>query len=255
LAVQLSASSHALKFKLLPGITQDVSVTKADVADLEEYFFTRVLRSPQHRDRVASFVSLLALPIKTLRDFVGLIRWEKIGVLAERERSGKGEGGTHLFGEICLEKKPLPHGVSEYMEPFAHGRDSVGEEARVPPRRVEGNMYYDRRKGTVDFALGFKCPVGDNRAPWQRIEPPGEVDDSGVLAPGSEPFFLLTWLRCSVQDESIQLWDVQGPLGVATKERLSMLIKTALELNTRGESEESRMQRAAAAIQATLASQ
>lgn len=259
LAVQLSASSSAIRFKLQSGTQQESPITKADAADLDEYFHARVLRSPHHRDRIASFVTLLALPIKTLRDFVGLIRWEKVEIVVEKDRESKGQGGSNVVGEICLEKKPLPPGRSEFMAPFAAERDSPGGQRDPPtataegsPRHVEGNVYYNRKKGVVDFALGFLCPVGHNRALWRQETVPGEA---GGGLEGPERRFLLTWLRCSVQDESMQLLDVQGPLEPAAKERLTMLITTALDLNTRGESEGSKMQRAATAIQATLVSQ
>ncbi|KAJ8478353.1 hypothetical protein OPV22_022080 [Ensete ventricosum] len=119
---------------------QNQSATQEELAPGEineicDYFSRRVASEPYDASRVASFITLLTLPISVLREFLKLISWKKGlsqahgGDIATAQRSRV---------ELCLENHS----------------GSVLENSETMPCS-KSNIHHDRVHSLVDFALTF----------------------------------------------------------------------------------------------------
>ncbi|GFP99771.1 mediator of RNA polymerase ii transcription subunit 14 [Phtheirospermum japonicum] len=108
-------------------------LTQSEIGEICDYFSRRVASEPYDASRVASFITLLTLPISVLREFLKLIAWKK-GL-------GHGQGADPAPQksriELCLENH------------MGFNRDGVSENSSVS----KSNIYYDRAHNSVDFAL------------------------------------------------------------------------------------------------------
>ncbi|KAJ8529393.1 hypothetical protein K7X08_036228 [Anisodus acutangulus] len=116
-----------------PGSAQE-ELTQSEIGEICDYFSRRVASEPYDASRVASFITLLTLPISVLREFLKLIAWKKGlsqvqgGDLAPTQKSRI---------ELCLENHA--------------GYSSDGSSENTSASK--SNIHYDRAHNSVDFAL------------------------------------------------------------------------------------------------------
>lgn len=103
-------------------------LTQSEITEISEYFSRRVASEPYDASRVASFITLLTLPIHVLRDFLKLIAWKKS---IAQSHSGDVTAAQRARIEISLENHS---GTQEHSK---------------------SNIHYDRANHSVEFALTF----------------------------------------------------------------------------------------------------
>ncbi|EPS72703.1 hypothetical protein M569_02052, partial [Genlisea aurea] len=115
-----------------PGSAQE-ELTQSEIGEICDYFSRRVASEPYDASRVASFITLLTLPIPVLREFLKLIAWEKSLLLAQGQgvHAPAAGSGQKSRIELCLEN----HTGSENSSPS------------------KSSIQYDRPHNSVDFAL------------------------------------------------------------------------------------------------------
>nr|XP_010932618.1 mediator of RNA polymerase II transcription subunit 14 isoform X1 [Elaeis guineensis] len=107
-----------------------------EINEICDYFSRRVASEPYDASRVASFITLLTLPVSVLREFLKLISWKK-GL--SQAHSGDIAGAQRARMELCLENHS-GSGLDENSENFSASRS---------------NVHHDRAHNSVDFALNF----------------------------------------------------------------------------------------------------
>lgn len=107
-------------------------LTHSEISEICDYFSRRVASEPYDASRVASFITLLTLPISVLREFLKLIAWKK-GI--SQSQVGESAPSQKPRIELCLENHS---GMS-----MDGSSDSSSK----------SNIHYDRPHNWVDFAL------------------------------------------------------------------------------------------------------
>ncbi|KAK4772002.1 hypothetical protein SAY86_013777 [Trapa natans] len=107
-------------------------LTQAEIGEICDYFSRRVASEPYDASRVASFITLLTLPISVLREFLKLIAWKK--GLAQAQG-----------GDIAPTQKPR-------IELCLESHSGVGSSSENSSLS-KSNIHYDKTRGLVDFAL------------------------------------------------------------------------------------------------------
>ncbi|CAN6195413.1 unnamed protein product [Urochloa humidicola] len=106
----------------------------AEINEICDYFSRRVASEPYDASRVASFITLLTLPISVLREFLKLIAWKKVfsqahGDIATAQRARI---------ELCLEN---------------HSGSASAD--NTESNLAKSNIHHDRAHSSVEFALTF----------------------------------------------------------------------------------------------------
>ncbi|XP_031268938.1 mediator of RNA polymerase II transcription subunit 14 [Pistacia vera] len=114
--------------------TAQEELTQSEIGEICDYFSRRVASEPYDASRVASFITLLTLPISVLREFLKLIAWKK--GLAQAQG-----------GEIAPSQKPRIELCLENHSGFTVDDNSDSSSAS------KSNIHYDRPHYSVDFAL------------------------------------------------------------------------------------------------------
>ena len=109
-------------------------LTQPEISEICDYFSRRVASEPYDASRVASFITLLTLPISILREFLKLIAWKK--GLAQVQGGDLAPAQKPRI-ELCLENHT---GLST---------EENSENSSV----AKSNIHYDRPHNSVDFAL------------------------------------------------------------------------------------------------------
>ncbi|KAG6486190.1 hypothetical protein ZIOFF_054760 [Zingiber officinale] len=110
-------------------------LAQGEINEICDYFSRRVASEPYDASRVASFITLLTLPISVLKEFLKLISWKKGlsqahgGDIATAQRSRI---------ELCLENHS----------------GSISDN-NVESSCAKSNIHHDRMRNLVDFALTF----------------------------------------------------------------------------------------------------
>ncbi|XP_076892712.1 mediator of RNA polymerase II transcription subunit 14-like [Bidens hawaiensis] len=107
-------------------------LTQSEISEICDYFSRRVASEPYDASRVASFITLLTLPISVLREFLKLIAWKKS--LAQAQ-GGDVPPAQRSRIELCLENHT--------------GLDGNSENSSAS----KSNIHYDRPHNAVDFGL------------------------------------------------------------------------------------------------------
>ncbi|XP_023736187.1 mediator of RNA polymerase II transcription subunit 14 [Lactuca sativa] len=118
-------------------ITAQEELTQSEISEICDYFSRRVASEPYDASRVASFITLLTLPISVLREFLKLIAWKKS--LASQSASDTPPAQRSRI-ELCLEN----HTGVEALSP---------ENATGNSPATKSNIHYDRGHNAVDFGL------------------------------------------------------------------------------------------------------
>ncbi|KAF8401794.1 hypothetical protein HHK36_012740 [Tetracentron sinense] len=109
-------------------------LTTAEISEICDYFSRRVASEPYDASRVASFITLLTLPISVLREFLKLIAWKK-GI-------SQAQGG-----DIAPAQKPRIELCLENHSGLVMDENSENSSAS------KSNIHYDRPHNSVDFGL------------------------------------------------------------------------------------------------------
>lgn len=109
-------------------------LTQSEIGEICDYFSRRVASEPYDASRVASFITLLTLPISVLREFLKLIAWKK--GLAQAQGGDIAPAQKSRI-ELCLENHS---GLN---------MDGNSENSSAS----KSNIHYDRPHNAVDFAL------------------------------------------------------------------------------------------------------
>ncbi|OMO55386.1 Mediator complex, subunit Med14 [Corchorus capsularis] len=109
-------------------------LSQSEISEICDYFSRRVASEPYDASRVASFITLLTLPISVLREFLKLIAWKK--GLAQTQG-----------GDIAPAQKPR-------IELCLENHSGVNaDDTSESPSTTKSNIHYDRPHNSVDFAL------------------------------------------------------------------------------------------------------
>lgn len=124
---------HSQQHQQNSGSAQE-ELTQPEIGEICDYFSRRVASEPYDASRVASFITLLTLPISVLREFLKLIAWKK--GLAQ-EQGGDIAPAQKSRIELCLENHSglISSGSSEHSS------------------AAKSNIHYDRPHNSVDFGL------------------------------------------------------------------------------------------------------
>lgn len=114
--------------------TTQEELTQSEIGEICDYFSRRVASEPYDASRVASFITLLTLPISVLREFLKLIAWKK-GL--SQTQGGDIAPAQKPRIELCLEN---------------HTGFNMGENAGQSSV-CKSNIHYDRPRNSVDFGL------------------------------------------------------------------------------------------------------
>ncbi|KAK9733597.1 hypothetical protein RND81_04G077400 [Saponaria officinalis] len=109
-------------------------LTQSEISEICDYFSRRVASEPYDASRVASFITLLTLPISVLREFLKLIAWKKVMSQAQG-------------GDVAPAQKPR---IELCLENHA-GLNMDGVSVNLSG--TKSNIHYDRPHNSVDFAL------------------------------------------------------------------------------------------------------
>ncbi|WOK94298.1 hypothetical protein Cni_G03000 [Canna indica] len=116
--------------------TAQEELAPGEINEICDYFSRRVASEPYDASRVASFITLLTLPVSALREFLKLISWKKGlsqahgGDIATAQRSRI---------ELCLENHS----------------GSILDDNSESTSCSKSNIHHDRAHNLVDFALTF----------------------------------------------------------------------------------------------------
>ncbi|XP_059652785.1 mediator of RNA polymerase II transcription subunit 14 isoform X2 [Cornus florida] len=116
-----------------PSISQE-ELTQSEIGEICDYFSRRVASEPYDASRVASFITLLTLPISVLREFLKLIAWKK--GLAQVQGGDIAPAQKPRI-ELCLENHAGLNMDWNYDNSSAS----------------KSNIHYDRPHNSVDFGL------------------------------------------------------------------------------------------------------
>ncbi|KAG9451717.1 hypothetical protein H6P81_004621 [Aristolochia fimbriata] len=105
----------------------------SEISEICDYFSRRVASEPYDASRVASFITLLTLPISVLREFLKLIAWKK----------GLSQAQS---GEIASSQRPR---IELSLENHSGWTDESSEGITTS----RSNIHYDRAHNSVDFGL------------------------------------------------------------------------------------------------------
>ncbi|XP_057960378.1 mediator of RNA polymerase II transcription subunit 14 [Malania oleifera] len=114
--------------------TAQEELTQSEIGEICDYFSRRVASEPYDASRVASFITLLTLPISVLREFLKLIAWKK--GLAQAQG-----------GDVAPAQKPRIELCLENHAGF--NKDGNLENSSAS----KSNIHYDRPHNSVDFGL------------------------------------------------------------------------------------------------------
>ncbi|KAL5566286.1 hypothetical protein UlMin_029450 [Ulmus minor] len=114
--------------------TAQEELTQSEISEICDYFSRRVASEPYDASRVASFITLLTLPISVLREFLKLIAWKK--GLAQAQG-----------GDVAPAQKPRIELCLENHSGLNMDESSENSSA------AKSNIHYDRPHNSVDFAL------------------------------------------------------------------------------------------------------
>ncbi|CAI8615564.1 unnamed protein product [Vicia faba] len=109
-------------------------LSPSEISEICDYFSRRVASEPYDASRVASFITMLTLPIPVLREFLKLIAWKK-GL--SQAQVGDVVSAQKPRIELCLENH-VGLNAEENLESSSAFRS---------------NIHYDRLHNSVDFAL------------------------------------------------------------------------------------------------------
>ncbi|KAI3703653.1 hypothetical protein L1987_73845 [Smallanthus sonchifolius] len=113
-------------------ISQD-ELSQSEISEICDYFSRRVASEPYDASRVASFITLLTLPISVLREFLKLIAWKK-GL-------AQAQGGD------------IPPAQKSRIELCLENHTGLYTDGNSENSASKSNIHYDRPHNAADFGL------------------------------------------------------------------------------------------------------
>lgn len=117
-------------------ITAQEELTQSEISEICDYFSRRVASEPYDASRVASFITLLTLPISVLREFLKLIAWKKSLASQSQSPDSNVPPAQRSRIELCLEN-----------------HTGVDLPAAENSPASKSNIHYDRAHNAVEFGL------------------------------------------------------------------------------------------------------
>jgi mediator of RNA polymerase II transcription subunit 14 len=127
-----------------------------EIREIRDFFSRRVASEPYDASRVASFITLLLLPISILREFLKLITWKK-GIAQRQGADTAPSQRTRV--ELCLGSHigsnsdalmSLDNAAVDLSDKAASA-DNAG--LGLSDKAAKSNIHYDRPHNAVDFEL------------------------------------------------------------------------------------------------------
>ncbi|KAL2609720.1 hypothetical protein R1flu_028293 [Riccia fluitans] len=101
-------------------------LSSPEMAEISDLFARRVASEPYDASRLASFVTMLTLPIPVLREFLKLLAWEKELQRAAANQSWEGAQNSRPKIELCLENRVGSAGMQEEGQgASSHAKSSI----------------------------------------------------------------------------------------------------------------------------------
>eukprot|EP00249_Psilotum_nudum_P020133 c27577_g1_i2 orf=1197-3164(+) len=122
----------------------DSDLSSVEMQEIGDFFARRAAFEPYDASRLASFVTMLTLPVPVLREFIGLIAWKKDANKASQGQVGDVTQPPRPRVELCLENRA---GLNIDTCPSESG--SRGSTGNGP----KSSIHYNRSQNTVDFTL------------------------------------------------------------------------------------------------------
>ncbi|CAH9111716.1 unnamed protein product [Cuscuta epithymum] len=110
-------------------------LSQSEIGEICDYFCRRVASEPYDASRVASFITLLTLPISVLREFLKLIAWKK--------------GLAQIQGVADV----VPPAQKSRIELCLESHTGCGVDGGGSYETTKSNIHYDRPRNSVEFAL------------------------------------------------------------------------------------------------------
>lgn len=131
-----------------PTAGSDSDLSPAEMQEIGDFFARRAAFEPYDASRLASFVTMLTLPVPVLREFIGLIAWKKDAAKAAQHMQANDINQIPRPKlELCLENRSgASHGSTQEDSSSSH---SLGTGASSPKSSID----YDRSRKIVDFTL------------------------------------------------------------------------------------------------------
>ncbi|PWA96768.1 Mediator complex, subunit Med14 [Artemisia annua] len=127
---------HSQQQQQQNAVVAQEELSQSEISEICDYFSRRVASEPYDASRVASFITLLTLPISVLREFLKLIAWKK--GLAQAQ-GGDIPPAQRSRIELCLENHT--------------GVYTDGNNNSENTSTSKSNIHYDRPHNAVDFGL------------------------------------------------------------------------------------------------------
>lgn len=115
--------------------------------EIGDFFARRAAFEPYDASRLASFVTMLTLPVPVLREFIGLIAWKKDSAkAAQHVQVADPSQLPRPKVELCLENRS---GVGQ----DANAQEDTPSQASASSALPKSSIYYDRSRNMVNFTL------------------------------------------------------------------------------------------------------
>ncbi|KAL6323831.1 hypothetical protein AAG906_003452 [Vitis piasezkii] len=137
--------------------TAQEELTQSEIGEICDYFSRRVASEPYDASRVASFITLLTLPISVLREFLKLIAWKRIGP------------GTRCNIHYDRSHNSVDFGLTVVLDPAHIPHINAAGGAAWLPYCVSVRLRYSFGENSTVSFLGMEGSHG-GRACWLRID-------------------------------------------------------------------------------------
>eukprot|EP00246_Nothoceros_aenigmaticus_P010138 TRINITY_DN26470_c0_g1_i1.p1 TRINITY_DN26470_c0_g1~~TRINITY_DN26470_c0_g1_i1.p1 ORF type:complete len:464 (-),score=84.61 TRINITY_DN26470_c0_g1_i1:517-1704(-) len=145
--IQQQQQQHQQQQQAQSNVT-DPDYTLAELADIGDFFQRRVASEPYDASRLASFVTMLTLPISVVREFLDLIAWKKDGQFVGQGQGLDSSQAPKPRIELCLETRQGQSSAA-LLEYGGSASGVTGVGGRVP----KSSIRYNNQLRQVDFTL------------------------------------------------------------------------------------------------------
>lgn len=129
-------------------VGSDSDLSLAEMQEIGDFFARRAAFEPYDASRLASFVTMLTLPVPVLREFIGLIAWKKDAAKAAQHVQATDPNQIPRPKlELCLENRT---GLSQDT---STQQEDVLQAPGVSTLSPKSSIDYDRSRNMVDFTL------------------------------------------------------------------------------------------------------
>lgn len=142
---QLQLQPHQSQQPSQVGSDNDLSL--AEMQEIGDFFARRAAFEPYDASRLASFVTMLTLPVPVLREFIGLIAWKRDSAkAAQHVQVADPSQLVQPKVELCLENRT---GAGQ----SANAQEDTSSQGAGGSALPKSSINYDRSRNMVDFTL------------------------------------------------------------------------------------------------------